>query len=174
MTISKPCSRQIHQKRRAQERGTGLIEVTVSLLIVNIGLLALAQLFGVAVWLNHSSRNSTMKARAAQETIELLKATAYSGVAEGTTNVLYKNKYAVSTHVEDTGLEMKKITVTVEETGILSKTGRGNKSIFVVYQNNPQPSEGPLYNSLADPKQCGKGTSTNSGSSGNSNSGSGS
>lgn len=159
----------IRRQQQARERGAGLIEVTISLLLAGVGLLSLAQLFGVASSLNKASRTSTLKARAAQETIELLKAKNFSMVAEGTTKVQYKDLYNVSTQVENTGLELKKITVTIEErTSSLNREG-SNKSVFVIYQNNPQAPEGPFYNALTDPNQCGSDDSSRS-----SNSGSGS
>ena len=173
MNSSKPLAKQV-QQRRARERGAGLIEVTISLLMASIGLLSLAQLFGVAALLNQASRNSNLKARAAQETIELLKAKNYSGVAEGATKVQYKDLYNVSMQVVDTGLELKKITVTVEERNSTLRSAESNKSVFIVYQSNPQASEGTLYNPLADPRLCGGDDSSLSGSSGSSNSGPGS
>jgi type II secretory pathway pseudopilin PulG len=172
---SPPTPTAIRQQRlRQQQRGFGLIEATISLLVASIGLLSLAQLFGVAAALNTASRNSTFMARAAQESIELLKAKSFSQVAEGTTTTLYKDLYTVSTQVEDTGAGLKKITVTVAERTPSLKTGGSRKSVFVMYQNNLQAPEGPLYNHLADPRDCGGNTSSDDRNSSSSNSGTGS
>ena len=149
-----------HQKRqrRALEQGVGLLEAVFSILIASIGLLALAQLFGVAAALNTTSRSSTLMARAAQESIEIMRSKSFSAIVAGTTNTVYQNHYNVSTLVENTGLILKIITVTVEDRSAISKTNEPRKAVFVVYLDDAKAAEGPLYNRLVDPDKYNSGS----------------
>ena len=151
---------QVHQKpqRRMSEQGVGLLEAVFSILIASIGLLALAQLFGVAAALNTASHSSTLMARAAQESIEIIRSKSFSVLVAGTTNTVYKNHFNVSTVVENTGLILKTITVTVEDRNAVSKTNEPRKSVFVVYLHDAKAAEGPLYNRLVDPDKCNSGS----------------
>ena len=85
--IKSKCSRR--KKSRRSEAGMTLIEVTISLLIASVGLLSLAQLFGVAAALNTASRNNVQMARAAQEALENLRGQTYDSVVAGTVSSTY-------------------------------------------------------------------------------------
>ncbi len=152
---------------RTTEIGAGLIEVTISLLITGIGLLSIAQLFGVAATLNIANRNTNFMARAAQESIEVLRAQSFAAVTAGTSTSKYKQLYNVTTKVEEFAGGLKKITVMVEDPTARSGVRR---SVFVDYRTDTQGEMGGLYNSLAKAEDCGG----EGGGAGHSGSGSGS
>jgi type II secretory pathway pseudopilin PulG len=130
---------------RRNEIGMTLIEVSISLLISGIGLLSLAQLFGVAACLNTSSRTNVQVARAAQDALETAKSQSFSTLTAGTTTSTYQNIYTVTKAIEDVGAGLKRVTITVTQKADTVKIGSGKTSVFVSYLSDPDATQGPLY-----------------------------
>lgn len=135
--------------RRIAERGAGLVEVVVATLMASVGLLAVAQLFGVTVLLNARGRNNTGVARAAQVTFEGLRAADFTGSAlaatsgSGTTAVYTpgtSGSFNVTTQITDLAASsgtLKRLCVTVAETatGGNAWLARGNnQAVFVTFR----------------------------------------
>lgn len=127
----------------AKEQGSSLLEVTVALSIAGVGLLSVAQLFGVAAMMGNSSQNRMVMSRAAQEPIERVRALDFAALTDGTTTETYKQVFKITKNVESIGTTatsanptLKKITITVEDTSATSKMN--SKNVFVVYRSNTE------------------------------------
>lgn len=141
----------VFQKQKGnQEQGSSLLEVTVALLVANIGLLGVAQLISVATVMNKNSSNMVESSRAAQKIIEPLRAKDFSQLAvQAPTTTKYNDRYDVTTTIENigTGAVSKKITVKVEDKNYDMKKGERSFS-FVNYRTiEKQTTNGSYYNS---------------------------
>lgn len=139
----------VRRQSLRNEIGMTLIEVSISLLISGIGLLSLAQLFGVAATLNINNQTNVQVARAAQDALETAKSQSFSTLAAGTTTSTYKSLYTVTKAIENVGLGLKRVTITVTQKANTVKVGSGKTSVFVSYISDPDATEGPLYKKTA-------------------------
>ena len=144
--IIKKLSGFLRKRKFDQEQGSSLLEVTVALLVANIGLLGVAQLIAVATVMNKNSSNMVESSRAAQEIIEPLRAKDFSTLQVGTTTTKYNERYNVTTNVTADGNTAKKISVTVEDTNYDLKGGTRSFT-FVNYRSNDKAPIGSYYNS---------------------------
>lgn len=144
--IFKKLSGFLRKRKFDQEQGSSLLEVTVALLVANIGLLGVAQLIAVATVMNKNSSNMVESSRAAQEIIEPLRAKDFSTLQVGTTTTKYNERYNVTTNVTADGNTAKKISVTVEDTNYDLKGGTRSFT-FVNYRSNDKAPIGSYYNS---------------------------
>ncbi len=144
--IIKKLSGFLRKRKFDQEQGSSLLEVTVALLVANIGLLGVAQLIAVATVMNKNSSNMVESSRAAQEIIEPLRAKDFSTLQVGTTTTKYNERYNITTNVTADGNTAKKISVTVEDTNYDLKGGTRSFT-FVNYRSNDKAPIGSYYNS---------------------------
>ncbi len=131
---------------RKHEQGSSMLEVTVALLVANIGLLGVAQLISVATVMNKNSSNMVESSRAAQKIIEPLRAKDFSNVQVGSTTTQYNDRFNVTTAVTADGNTAKKIAVTVEDTNYDLKGGTRSYT-FVNYRTDDKAPIGSYYNS---------------------------
>jgi prepilin-type N-terminal cleavage/methylation domain-containing protein len=114
--------------RRINQDGFSLIEILVGLIILAVGLLAIGGLQITSIREGFSSNNITQATILVQDKLEYLKNLSYTDSHlnsgqhdEGTIpNTIFTRQYSV---LEDTGNNMKTITVTIQW------TDRGNHSI---------------------------------------------
>jgi Tfp pilus assembly protein PilV len=151
-------SRDLNLKTRfySRQRGLSLIEVAISVLLTSIGLLSLAQLFSVTVYLNGRGRNNTEIARAAQVTYENLLANSFSAASLNATSlpltaVAYdpgtgNGSFLVTTQITDVSSSLKRITVTVVENNPSRDPWISNhraRAVFVSYRTDT--ALGPFF-----------------------------
>jgi len=101
------------------DRGFSLVEVTISLVIGAIGLMALS---GVLMYTMQSNRNATditISTALARQKIEQIKLTEYNYVTGGTETDLNQNGVTVS---GETGRYIRVTTVETDEAGPNTKT----------------------------------------------------
>ncbi len=140
----------------SRQRGISLIEVSISVLLTSIGLLSLAPLFSVTVYLNGRGRNNTEIARAAQITYENLRASSFSSVSLNATSlpltaVAYdpgtgNGSFIVTTQITDVSSSLKRITVTVVENNPSRDPWISNhraRAVFVSYRTDT--AIGPFF-----------------------------
>ncbi len=114
--------------RRKNQDGFSLIEILIGLIILAVGLLAIGGLQITSIREGFSSNNITQATILAQDKLEYLKNLSYTDSHlnsgqhnDGTIpNTIFTREYSV---LEDTGNNMKTITVTIQW------TDRGNHSI---------------------------------------------
>lgn len=122
------------------ERGIGLIEVMIALIILSIGLLSLA---GIAMSVGAQTRLSTWQtdqALAAQEVLEAYQRAGYGTATDGTRTVEIGNRtYTVATTVTDVAPRVKEVEATV------SHASRGDISprTFTTRLYMPRPLPSP-------------------------------
>ena len=154
--LQKKLSGVLRKRKCDQEQGSSMLEVTVALLVANIGLLGVAQLIAVATVMNKNSSNMVESSRAAQAIIEPLRAKDFSQLAvQNPTTTKYNDRFDVTTTVEniDTGTAAKKITVKVEDKNYDMKKG-GRSFTFVNYRTIEEPTtNGTYYNSKLTAQQ---------------------
>lgn len=121
--------------------GFSLIEMMISLLVVTIGLMGMAQLLGIALQQNHFARFNTTAVEIARGKIEELKANFDTGLSLGVSSSdlragdhgpvvitvgqtgnpeLPPQSLAVTWQVVDMAEEQKRVTVTVRPQGVSS------------------------------------------------------
>jgi Tfp pilus assembly protein PilV len=144
--LQKKLSSVLRKRKCGVEQGSSMLEVTVALLVANIGLLGVAQLIAVATVMNKNSSNMVESSRAAQKIIEPLRAKDFSTLQIGTTTTKYNERYNVITAVTADGNTAKKISVTVEDTNYDSK-GTTRSFTFVNYRSDDKAPIGSYYNS---------------------------
>ena len=104
-----------------KSKGFSLIEVLVGLLILAVGVIAVAAMQVISVKGNFFSKNATQAAILAQDKLEYLKQLSYvdSNLSSGQhnegsiTGTIFSRRYNI---LEDVGNSMKTITVTVQWT----------------------------------------------------------
>ncbi len=158
--IIKKLSGFLRKRKCDQEQGSSLLEVTVALLVANIGLLGVAQLIAVATVMNKTSSNMVESARAAQKVIEPLRAKDFSTLEVGSTTTRYNDRYNVTTAVTADGNTAKKIAVTVQDTNFDLKGGKRSFT-FVNYRSNDKAPLGSYYNSALTVQSSTGSSSTN-------------
>lgn len=126
------------------DRGFSLVEITISLVIGAIGLLALS---GVLMYTMQSNRNATdisISTALARQKIEQIKLTEYNYVVESTETGLDQNgvsiageegKYIRVTEVavDEAGTNTKTITVTVYYGGSISNDAKRAQITTIIY-----------------------------------------
>ena len=164
--LQKKLSGVFRKRKSEQEQGSSLLEVTVALLVANVGLLAVAQLIAVASVMNKNSSNMVESSRAAQTIIEPLRAQAYANLTTTTnpTTTKYNQRYNVTTAVTELPnvTNLKKISVTVQDTNYDMKGGSRSYT-FVNYRTNDENPKGSYFNSALT-VVCSTSTNPNCGS----------
>ncbi len=102
------------RERLSDSAGIGLIEVLVSLIIMAVGMLAIA---GISLQVGAQNRWSTWQtdqAMAAQQVMERLQRVGYTGTANGTDTVSVGNRsYVVNRVVSQPAPRVKRVQLTV-------------------------------------------------------------
>lgn len=124
------------RERLTDKAGIGLIEVLAALIIMSVGMLAIA---GISLQVGAQNRWSTWQtdqALAAQQVMERLQRVGYAGIANGTDTVAVGNRsYLVNRVVSSPAPRVKRVQLTV-----LSSQG-ATPRVFVsrIYENRQLP-----------------------------------
>jgi len=139
-------------KKLRRPVGMTLLEVMVAFSILTVALISLMQSFPLSLAINKTSENATKASYLAQAKLEELNSLGYGNIATGTieakhrladssTDYLYYfQRQAVVSYVDgnladsgsDTGL--KKITVTIYYTNVLSKIEKSYSTVTLISQ----------------------------------------
>lgn len=124
------------RERLGDDRGIGLIEVLTALIIMSVGMLAIA---GISLQVGAQNRWSTWQtdqALAAQQVMERLQRVGYPGTTNGTDTVSVGNRsYVVNRVVSQPAPRVKRVQLTV-----ISSQGAAPR-VFVsrIYQTRQLP-----------------------------------
>jgi len=139
--------RQDQGTTRTSEAGFTLIEALIAVLVLVIGIMAIASLFAVAATSNSVANQSTAATSAAAETLEQLKAMPFSAltVGGGLTGTCTAGAYSRCDNIPGVGIinthwriasatnNMMIITVRSEGTGVLS--GARSRAEFTTFRS---------------------------------------
>jgi Tfp pilus assembly protein PilV len=115
------------RQRISDEGGLGLIEVLVSMVILSVGMLAIAGISLQVGTQNALSTNQTDQSLAAQQVMETLQAIGYTNVASGTDTVTVgTSSYVVTRSVTTptTRVKLVQLTVTPANSRVYRSTAR--------------------------------------------------
>ncbi len=93
--------------------GFTLIELLIAMIILTIGLIAIAAQFSSAIQSNFSAKRLTVAATCAEEKMEELKTTGYDSIASGNGTCPNFTDFSRTWTVSSAGTDLKKIVVTV-------------------------------------------------------------
>jgi prepilin-type N-terminal cleavage/methylation domain-containing protein len=125
------------RQRLQDNSGMGLIEVLASLIIMSVGMLAIA---GISLQVGAQNRWSTWQtdqALAAQQVMERLQRIGYAAVSSGTDTISVGNRrYVVNRVVGQPAPRVKRVQLTV-----LSSQGAVPRTfVSRIYENRPLPT----------------------------------
>jgi Tfp pilus assembly protein PilV len=109
---------QMFRERVRDETGLGLVEVLVSMIILSVGVLAIAGISLQVGTLNALSTSQTDQSLAAQQVMESMQAAGYANASSGSDTITVANRrYVVTTSVTTPSLRVKLVQLTVTAAG---------------------------------------------------------
>jgi Tfp pilus assembly protein PilV len=121
------------------KRGLSLIEATIAVAVLSVGLLAIIQLFPTSLKMSRTAEQSTIAANLAQAKVEELFSLGYENINVGTIEA----KHRLSSDPENPFYYYQRETITEHVNGNMSNSASatGMKKISVtVYWNSPHLS----------------------------------